>query len=163
MNTQELQDKIKELEDQLNQLKELANKADENDWRDKLVQPDREGHHYIDGYTEHGYSISWENHSKIKPEHAFKTFEQAELMAEKMLLMQEMHAFAHVRNEGWEPDWESYSFKYGVSIYRNSAYVVERIDHNDFAFGVAVKSEKIAEEMLEVFGERVEKIYNRQY
>lgn len=34
---------------------------------------------------------------------------------------------------------------------------------NAFVFGVAVKSEEIAKEMLEEFGDRIKNIYNKQY
>ena len=108
---------------------------------------------------------AWSRESKRKPEHAFKTEEQAELIKEKMLLMQEMYAFAHVKNEGWIPDWGDLSKeKFGVLYSAYEGLEVEcTMGCNYFIFGIAVKSREIAEEMLAEFGDRIKKIYNNQY
>ena len=99
-----------------------------------------------------------------RPEHAFKTEEQAELIKEKALLMQEMYAFAHIKNEGWIPDWKAdEEEKYGVACARDKAYADCSIRINHLVFGIAVKSQAIAQEMLEIFGERIEKFYNKMY
>ena len=45
----------------------------------------------------------------------------------------------------------------GVSIALTANYL------NAFVFGVAVKSRKIAKEVLEEFGDRIKNIYNKQY
>jgi hypothetical protein len=78
--------------------------------------------------------------------------------------MQEMHAFAHVRNKGWMPDWQDEGqVKYGV-IQIGDVIGVERFTRaNPFIFGVTVKSKEIAEEMLKEFRERIESIYNKIY
>lgn len=98
-----------------------------------------------------------------KPEHAFRTKEQAELVKEKMLLMQEVLAFAHVRNEGWEADWRGEGDKYGITMFEDGMAVERNISVNSFIFGISVKSKKIAEEMLRIFGERIKKYYSKQY
>lgn len=87
-----------------------------------------------------------------------------ELYEEKALLMADMMHFAYVRNEGWMPDWEDYSEnKYGLYAIDGKASCSYNRCHNDFVFGIAVKSREIAEEMLAEFGERIEKVYNKQY
>ena len=87
------------------------------------------------------------------------------LYEEKALLMADMMHFAYARNEGWVPDWEDdEQEKYGLtsdSYYK--IYVCSYFGCNHFPFGIAVKSEEIAEEMLEEFGKRIEEIYNKQY
>ena len=87
------------------------------------------------------------------------------LYEEKALLMADMMHFAYARNEGWMPDWGTTgSYKYGISNDFYGEYkVVKNLMENSFIFGVAVKSMAIAEEMLEIFGERIEKFYNKQY
>ena len=78
--------------------------------------------------------------------------------------MQEMHAFAHVKNEGWMPDWgDDDESKWGIAIYENKCLIENFYDVNYFIFGIAVKSREIAEEMLAEFGERIKRIYNKQY
>lgn len=90
---------------------------------------------------------------------------QHELYEEKALLMADMMHFAYVRNEGWKPDWgDDEQDKYGLSIGNNrEIYSVSYCTCNFFLFGIAVKSSKIAEEMLLEFGKRIEKFYNRMY
>lgn len=88
-----------------------------------------------------------------------------ELYEEKALLMADMMHFAYVRNEGWVPNWgDNEQDKYGLSIGNNrEIYSISYCVYNCFLFGIAVKSEKIAREMLEEFGKRIERIYNKQY
>lgn len=86
-----------------------------------------------------------------------------ELYEEKALLMADMMHFAYARNEGWVPDLADEEAKWG--LVREFGYVISDYTfyHNEFVFGVSVKSEEIAQEMLEEFGERIEEIYNKQY
>jgi hypothetical protein len=88
-----------------------------------------------------------------------------ELYEEKALLMEDMMHFAYVRNEGWVPNWgDDEQDKYGLSISNNrEIYSISYYVHNCFLFGIAVKSEKIAREMLVEFGGRIKEIYNKQY
>lgn len=162
---------VKGCNEKIIELQAIINKPDR--WQGGLVQPDKEQYFYLTSYSDSGLIVGLSSGSKRKPEHAFKTEEQAELIKEKMLLMQEMYAFAHVKNEGWMPDWQDEDWvpdwkdenqKWGLSydawgilqIYVNTGC-------NDFVFGIAVKSREIAEEMLEIFGERIKKFYNKMY
>lgn len=158
-------DDIKSLNDVMSELEAIINKKD--DWRDKLVQPETSDYYRIHSDTRVGLEVfyTYTNKSKRKPEHVFRTQEQAEIVKDKMLLMQEMHSFAHVKNEGWLPDWrDADECKWGIALGgERGMYVDWYFFTNGFVFGIAVKSEEIAEEMLEEFGERIDKIYNKQY
>ena len=154
---------IKEIEDKIAELQAIINRPKR--WQDALVQPDKEAYFYLISSKYEGLAVvGWNFKADRCPEHAFRTEEQAELIKEKMLLMQEMHAFAHVRNEGWMPDWEDEGQeRYGI-LQKGDEIKVDWVTYvNSFVFGVAVKSEEIAEEMLEIFGERIEKFYNKMY
>lgn len=155
-----LKEKIEEIKKELQKLIDEVNK--EEKWQDKLVQPKSSRYHYIRSDVFSGFNIESECGTRRKPEHAFKTIEQAELVKEKMLLMQEMLAFAHVKNEGWEADWNDERYKHGLVFYEGLK-VNKYTNFNWFIFGVAVKSIEIAQEMKDVFGERIEKFYNKQY
>ena len=86
------------------------------------------------------------------------------LYEEKALLMADMMHFVYARNEGWMPDWRNVGqVKHGIVQNGNDAEVDWFTHANSFVFGVVVKSMTIAEEMLEIFGERIEKFYNKQY
>lgn len=153
---------VRELREDIEKLEAIINKP--NRWQDSLVQPDKEEYSYLIDNVYNGLAVGWNSGSKRKPEHAFKRKEHAELIKEKMLLMQEMYAFAHVRNEGWLPDWENgKQLKYGITRERYRLEVGCYRGVNLVVFGIVVKSEEIAEEMLEIFGERIEKFYNKMY
>ena len=153
---------VQDIQEEIAKLEAIINKPDR--WQDGLVQPDKGQYFYLASDLSKGLSVVLNFGINRKPEYAFKTEEQAELIKEKMLLMQEMHAFAHVRNEGWMPDWrDEEQVKYGV-IQIKDEIVVDWFAHvNLFVFGVAVKSMTIAEEMLEIFGEGIKRFYNKMY
>ena len=87
------------------------------------------------------------------------------LYEEKTLLMADMMHFAYARNEGWVPNWkDDETKKWGLTMISfERIYLYSYSNVNLFIFGIAVKSEEIAQEMLEEFGKRIEKIYNKQY
>ena len=146
----------------IDKLQAIIDKPDR--WQDGLVQPEKEEYFYLASNKYEGLDVHCYSEFNRRPEHAFRTKEQAELIKEKMLLMQEMHAFVHVRNGDWVADWDDSSQrKYGIILNENKAHADHYIRMNCLVFGVAVKSKAIAEEMLEIFGERIEKFYNKQY
>ena len=153
---------VQEIKDEIEKLQAIINKPDR--WQDGLVQPEKEEYFYLKNRADKGLVVDWGDGFNRKPEHAFKTEEQAELIKEKMLLMQEMYAFAHVRNEGWMPDWaDREQTKYGI-VSGGDGIMVDWCAHpNSFVYGVVVKSIEIAGEMIEIFGERIEKFYNKMY
>lgn len=155
-----LKERIENMEQELQKLKK---EALQEKWQDKLVQPSKGEYYFIADAQERGFFVNSHINSERKPEHAFKTQEQAELVKERMLLMQEMLAFAHVRNEGWKPVWEDDSVKHGIRYKGDTLCPCSYYHANNFVFGIAVKSIKIAEEMLETFRERLEKYYKKQY
>ena len=157
-------ERIEQLEKELAELKADLLKQPEK-WQDKLVQPKDNRYYFITSAFDKGLQVSaGDGFKRRKPEHAFATVEQAELVKEKMLLMQEMFAFAHVRNEGWMPDWDNgKQIKWGLNVYKNTTEVDTRTYYNGLVFGIAVKSKEIVEEMLDEFGERIKEIYNKQY
>lgn len=153
---------VQEIEDKIAELQAIINRP--NRWQDALVQPEKEEYFHLMNSRDKGLVVDWCSGFNRKPEYSFKTEEQAELIKEKMLLMQEMHAFAHVKNEGWMPDWgNGGQVKHGI-VQKGNGVEVDWFTHaNSFVFGVVVKSMKIAEEMIEIFGERIEKFYNKMY
>lgn len=155
-----LKERIENMEQELQKLKK---EALQEKWQDKLVQPSKDKHYFITSFHYQAFSVNSATNTVRKPEHAFKTKEQAELVKEKMLLMQEMLAFAHARNDGWEPVWEDDSVKHGIRYKGDTLCPCSYYHANNFVFGIAVKSIKIAEEMLETFRERLEKYYKKQY
>lgn len=148
---------IREMEEEIKELETIINKKD--NWKDKLTKSD-----YVISGGLNGLE-PWHGFNRLKAEHTFKTREQAQLLADKMNLMQQMHAFAHVRNEGWVPDWDNGDQKKWGIFYDalGRLQVYYNTWGNDFIFGLSVKSREIADEMAKEFGERIEKVYSKQY
>ncbi|MDD4730068.1 MAG: hypothetical protein PHN55_15120, partial [Dysgonamonadaceae bacterium] len=73
-----------------------------------------------------------------------------QLYLEKITLMADMMRFAYIKNEGWVPDWEdSYNKKWGLSINNIEGVNLDSyFNYNHFIFGIVVKSQEIAQEML---------------
>lgn len=165
MNIKERIEELKrQQKEQDKEIQKLENLLNEN-WESESVNPNEGMYYYIESSESDGFDINTAWYSRYrKAKHAFRTKEQAELIKEKMLLLQEMSAFAHVKNEEIIPDWESSSkFKWGISLISNAVIVdFYRID-NSFVFGVSLHKKEHAEEMLEIFGERILKYYNEQY
>lgn len=168
-----MKQKIEKLEKELaelkNELAEFEKSQQTGKWQDKLVQPideDRD-YYFITSNVGEGLMVGRRHRGGMdrKPEHAFATEEQAELVKEKMLLMQEMFAFAHSKNEGWKPDWNTgEQKKWGIDVCKNVPAVASYCWYtNGYIFGITVKSKEIAEEMRDIFGERIKKYYNEQY
>lgn len=90
----------------------------------------------------------------------------AGLIAKKMNLMQEMHAFAFAMNpSGWCHDFraETLTSSFGIVIQNGVCRIGQNDQTNSFAFGVYVELYDSAQEMLRQFGSRIEEIYNSQY
>lgn len=135
-------------------------------WQDKLVQPNIEDYYMIHQNsgipTVVKVNFDPANPSKRKPEHAFKTPAQAELMNQKLQLLQEMYAFAHSYNEGWEPNFSGLSHGLLIAGGKPTASSYSG-DRNYFVFGIVVKTPEVAEAMLREFGNRLEEFYSKQY
>jgi len=146
------------------QLEKIANQIKKTNWKDKLEignfhwklgNDDREG--FVKPMTI--LTTVKKNH----PEMLFTTQKQAELLAKKCNLMIEMHNFAYAMNEGWIPNWDINDFKWGISYCFGELGLEGLQISNNLIFGITVKSQEIAERMLEEFGERIKEVYNRQY
>lgn len=155
--------KINGQEFTIEQLNELIEQAKEpQHWTEKLVQPIEEEYCYIEDDMDKCFHICKRKYSDRKPQHAFKTEEQAQIVAEKCTLMVEMHNFAHAMNDGWIPDWDNLKeTKFGLG-FTGGFQITNSNYYNYFLFGIAVKSQEIAEKMLKEFKDRLE-IYNQQF
>ena len=96
-------------------------------------------------------------------EFSFKNEEHAELISKKCNLMIKMHNFAYAMNDGWVPDWENGNEKWGI-VHFDDIFKIRCLNrYNDFICGISVKSEELAQQMLEEFGEEIKLVYNKQY
>lgn len=97
-----------------------------------------------------------------KDEHSFYV-NDAKLLGKKIDLMVEMHKFAQLRNEGWSPKYSSGVYHAGI-MGTGTQFTVARTAHCDgFIFGIGFKTIEIAQEALQIFGERIKEVYNTQF
>jgi hypothetical protein len=89
------------------------------------------------------------------------TFEETTLLKEKMSLMYDMTRWVKHYNQidNFVPDWLNiYQSKHGL-ITRKEVMPAWTFTGKSLVFGLAVSSEKRAEQMLKEFGSRIEKYY----
>lgn len=129
-----------------------------DNWRDEAV-----GSCYITLQEDDGLLKAAGNDDSTEelPLH-FKSNEEAGLLADKCNLMIEMWHFANVHNNGWKPNWNNDSKKYGVEKVHKGVGIESQGGYNSFVFGIAVKSIEIANKMLEEFKDKIEEVYNKQ-
>lgn len=125
-------------------------------WKDEL----KGGNYEITTDCKYGIytSICWD---KIKPSViVYDNNEQAELTAKKLELHLEMLRFAELRNGDWEAKEEDYNEGvWGIRVNKEFAYIDTDYYENSLFLQIPFKSEEIAQEALEEFGERIKELY----
>ncbi len=93
------------------------------------------------------------------------TEKQAVIIAEKIKLLVEMHKFAELRNAGWVPSWNGSDYAYCIEAKagENRCKIEYWQGSNRGVFGVTFKTKEIAQEALEIFGERIKQFYSQQF
>ena len=93
--------------------------------------------------------------------HTFKTNEQAQQHAKKLNLYTEKQVFANFRNGDWVADWRDMTQgKYAILFHCGVLTIESNFAIRNFVFQIPVKSQEIAEEMLEEFGDRIKECFN---
>ena len=165
MINEELQQQIEQLEQQIKDLKvKLESKAEKKPY--EVEVPEDIGDYYvIDGYGKvyslKGFSM---NYTRCQYERglAFKTIEQAEQFKKEQILLLKLHKWAEEHNGGWKPDWEDEDeIKYFI-IYDNR-YETLKVDSyymlNPFSKLPYFKSEEIAKQFIEEFGDEIKEVF----
>ena len=157
MNRTQIEQEVKNLEAQLEEKRKQL-EAMPKRWRAKV-----NGIYY---YISSIFKVNQEDEDNIDCDHTlfnacnyFKTFEEAEAMAEKTKLMFEMTVRVKELNGDWVADWYGNKGKFGVKLHTNICYIDSFSSHNPFIFGLSVQSKEHAEILLEEFKERIEKYY----
>ena len=146
MKTKEqIQKLIEEKQKELDQLKQELQtaKSPKEAWRDE--------HELI--IENNGILSKWESW--------FESKESMEFVHCQFILMRELQIFAKLRNGDWEADWDGEKIKIGITLEKGKAIVDDWFNSNAFVYGISFKSRKIAQEALEIFGERIEQFYGK--
>ena len=164
MTNEELEQKVKRLEEQLTEVRIelLERKADEKPY--KVEVPEDIGDYYnpdefgvVDRLEE--FSTAYEGNCYIRGL-AFKTREEAEKYDKERILLFKLHKWAEEHNGGWFPDWQKGRPKYFAMFNRLTG---------DFSVGADcycgvftklpyLKSDELAEQFIEEFGDEIKEV-----
>lgn len=103
-------------------------------------------------------------YEESSPTISFLSQEDADFIADKAKLLIEMSNFSYAVNKDWQPDWnDKIQNKYGIVLKSGKAQVSENPVFNLYVFGIVVKTQALALEMLEEFKERIEFFFNKPF
>lgn len=141
----------------------LEEKVEKQPYRIKF--PDDIGDYYI--MNEYGEVYSLEefstNYALCHYERGltFKTVEEAEQYDKERILLFKLHKWAEEHNEGWTPDWKDLDEEKWVAMYDNKYEFFEIYESRRYLKLLKIpyfKSEEIAEQFIEEFGEEIKEV-----
>lgn len=164
MNKEEL---IKEYDEKAKALRdEFISKLEDDKKEFELTYPEIEDDVYlIDTDTAAVYSREY-THDKFDSflfEHGyfFETKKELEQHLKESKLLFKLKQWAKIKNEGWEPDWEDTGMdKWNIYFnhgYKGLAEMSIRIQEDFFKLPY-FKSEEIAQECIELFGDEIKEV-----
>lgn len=92
---------------------------------------------------------------------AFKTREKAEKYDKERILLFKLHKWAEEHNEGWKPKWENLNEEKWTIMYDNKYKFFESYESRrflEFSKLPIFKTEAIAEQFIEEFGEEIKEV-----
>jgi hypothetical protein len=166
MTNEELEQKVKRLEEQLTELRIelLERKTDKKPY--EVEVPEDIENYYIIGYTGYTDSVKHFPEATLKRNYirglVFKTKEQAEQFDKERILLFKMHKWAEEHNGDWFPDWENFhEIKY---------FIICRKEQREFDINRCrrfrpltklpyFKTEEIAEQFIEEFRDEIIEVF----
>ena len=163
MTNEELEREIKRLEEQIKDLKVKLEEKIEKKPYEVEVPEDIDDYVYINnaGNTFDLNTLTIVGFEEIfKRGLAFKTKEEAEQFDKERILINRAKDWAKKYNGGWIPDWESFESIYRVGYnHKTDFFEFGKVRHyQDFTKLPYFKSEEIAREFIEVFGEEIKEV-----
>ena len=140
---EEMQQQIKELQEELDNIKEWPLPYETEHWARSLSNC----HYYDSQFSPYGINQAL-------------TKERCEQLYQKQRLMQDMYLWVDTFCADWEPEWSNeYQHKHGL-VDSSDGVKAERLRvKNRFIFGISVGTEKLANQMLEEFKDRINEWY----
>lgn len=167
MTNEELQQQIERLEQQITELrfKILGSKAKSIPYKPYEVELPEDINHlaYLD---EDGYCIPLEDYDYINKKNifirglAFETREEAEQYDRERILLFKLHKWAEEHNGNWYPYWEQSDDKFYIYYFHNTESFCVGSDWNCNTFNKLpyFKSEEIAKQFIEEFGDEIKEV-----
>ena len=166
MTNEELEQEVKRLEEQITNLriKILESKAEKKPYEVEVPE-DIENYYYVDEIG----SVNLLSDSFVESDYdelykrglAFKTKEEAEQFDKERILINRAKDWAKKYNEGWKPYWGDFS-KYNHAVtydYHEKFYVKSYSCVNFLSKLPYFKTEEIAEQFIEEFGEDIKEVF----
>lgn len=90
----------------------------------------------------------------------FKTVEEAEKYDKERILLFKLRKWAEEHNGGWTPDWKGSDDKFSIYYFHNtgSFSVCSDWNYNSFSELPYFKSEELAREFIEEFGDEIKEV-----
>lgn len=167
MTNEELEQKVKRLEEQLTEVRIelLERKAPFIPYKPYEVEvpEDVEDYYYVDetGLIERlwVYDIN-EQIEVFKRGLAFKTIEEAKQYDKERILLFKIHKWAEEHNKGWIPDWKDCYDKFYITYHHGLDWfkICSNMRANAFNKLPYFKSEELAREFIEQFGDEIKEV-----
>lgn len=164
MTNEELKQKVKRLEEQLTEVRIelLESKAEKKPY--KVEVPEDIGDYY--NPDEFGVIDRLEEFSTAYGENcykrglAFKTTEEAEQYDKERILLFKIHKWAEEHNTGWIPDWKDCYDKFYITYHHGLDWfkICSNMRANAFNKLPYFKSEELAREFIEQFGDEIKEV-----
>lgn len=91
----------------------------------------------------------------------FKTEEEAKQFDKERILLFKLHKWAEEHNGGWTPNWNDYNEEKWTVMYHNECEefeIYENYHYREFLKLPYFKTEAIAEQFIEEFGEEIKEV-----
>ena len=164
MTNEELQQKVKRLEEELTEVRIalLESKADKKPYEVEVPE-DIETYYTINIRGELQILSFYANSIQgqlYKRGEAFEYKEDALALDKEKLLLKRMEDWAEEQNEGWYPNWEDCDDKFYIYYNHGSEcfFVDNKWHANIFHKLPYFKTEEIAERFIEEFGEEIKEV-----
>ena len=163
MINEELQQQIEQLEQQIKDLKVKLEKEVEKKPYEVEVPEDIDDYVYINnvGNIYNLNTLTTVGFEQIyKRGLAFKTKKEAKKYDKELILLFKLHKWADWRNGDWYPDWENDDDKFSIYYFHNteSFSVCSDWSCNSFSKLPYFKSEELAREFVEEFGDEIKEV-----
>lgn len=166
MTNKELQQQIEQLEQQIKDLKvKLESEMELIPYTPYEVEVPEgiEDYYFLDETGNIVYKALYSsNYQKKTFIHglAFKTKEEAEQHDKERVLLFKLHKWAEEHNEGWYPNWEGSDDKFYIYYFHNTESFCVGSDWscNSFSKLPYFKSEELAREFIEEFGDEIKEV-----
>lgn len=163
MINEELQQQIEQLEQQIKDLKVKLEKKVEKKPYEVEVPEDINHYYYVDegGDIKRAFIFNETWVEKVYQNGLiFKTEEEAEKYHKERELLFKLHKWAEEHNEGWYPNWEVSDDKFYIYYFRNTESFCVGSDWNCNTFNKLpyFKSEELAREFVEEFGDEIKEV-----